>query len=356
MGTPRPAALALAFAASLALAAAAAARTKTPPCPGGRFGIEGADLLDGAVLPGSDSVFLGGSTLAVASGCNTGPATVKGSRRGTKLKATWESCRGATGKVKLKASIDPACQTMTGTLSAKKSKLKRRFSAALTPSDVRACGYVPGVSVPATMPPDVGNPPPPPPPITLPAPTPVSPATTSAQLEVFDGLWNAVSDHYVDPSFGGVDWTAVGAEYRALVEQGVADDDFRLVAQAMIDELGDHHSYFQTAEEAAAEDAALAQGQSFVGVGFLALPVPPAYEIATIIVNFPGGPAEEAGLEPHDALLAVDGGPVRDEHGISRTRGPAGTSFDLTYQRLGEAPQTISLTRRAVEGFFPVDR
>jgi carboxyl-terminal processing protease len=70
---------------------------------------------------------------------------------------------------------------------------------------------------------------------------------------------------------------------------------------------------------------------------------------------FPGSPAAQAGLRLHDMMLMVDGGPVRDEFGISRTRGPPGTSFELTFSRGGGAPQTLELTRQPVAGFLPVD-
>ncbi len=353
-----PRVLALACAAAFGLGPVALARTKPPVCPGGRFLVQGEDLLPGASLAGPDSLFVGATEVGVASGCADGPVKLKGTKRGTKVRATWESCSGATGKVKLKATIDPTCQTLSGKLTAKKSKLKRTFSATLAVGTVRACDYVPGVSQPAVMPPEVLNPPPPPPPppIVLPTPTPVPPETTAAQLDVFGGLWNAVSDHYVDPDFNGVDWNAIGDQYQALIEQGLTDADFYLAMGEMVRELGDGHSYFQSPQLAADEDARIAAGQSFVGIGILALPIPGAEEIGAIISIFPGSTAEAAGLRPHDALLEVDGLPYRDEFGIARSLGPAGTSFELTYQRPGETPQTITIMRQAVQGFLPIDR
>src|SRR5262245_49294523 len=115
--------------------------------------------------------------------------------------------------------------------------------AAVAQSGVRDCLYMPGVSVPAQMPPEVVNlsTPTPFPTPTLPAPTRVDASVTSRQLDVLSGLWNAVNDHYVYPDFRGHDWAAIGERYRALVEQGLTDDDFYAAMQAMIRELGDNH-------------------------------------------------------------------------------------------------------------------
>ena len=86
----------------------------------------------------------------------------------------------------------------------------------------------------------------------------------------------------------------------------------------------------------------------------LAIPLPDGTGGALMAI-FPGSPAEQAGLRLHDMMLMVDGGPVRDEFGISRTLGPAGTSFALTFRRGDGAPETIQLTRQPVAGFLPVD-
>jgi carboxyl-terminal processing protease len=221
---------------------------------------------------------------------------------------------------------------------------------------VRECLYVPGVSVPAQMPADVLNAPTPTssPTSTPPSPTTVDAGMTARQLETYNGLWNAVNDHYVYTDFRGHDWQAVGSRYEALIEQGLSDGDFYASMQAMVGELGDEHSYFQSPVEVEADEAAISRGQDFVGIGALFQPVGDGSR-AAIIVAFPGSPAAEAGLLTHDAMLSVDGGPIRDEFGISRTRGPEGTQVTLTIQRPGEAPRDVTLTRRRVTGSLPID-
>ncbi len=221
---------------------------------------------------------------------------------------------------------------------------------------VRDCLYVPGVSAPAQMPGDVVEitTPTPFPTATPPSPTSVDAATTARQLSIYQGLWNAVNDHYVYPDFRGRDWNAIGAQYEALVGQGLTDDNFYGVMQSMLNELGDNHSYFQSAAEVAEEEAVLARGNDFVGVGALFLPIADGSRAAIISV-FPDSPAAQAGLLTHDTILGVDGGPIRDEHGISRTRGPEGTRVTLTVQRPGEPAHDVTLTRQRVTGSLPID-
>ncbi len=220
---------------------------------------------------------------------------------------------------------------------------------------VQMCLYVPGVSVPVQMPPDAVNAPTPTllPTMTPPSTTKVDAGTTARQLRVYQGLWNAVNDHYVYPDFRGHDWNVIGARYEALIQRGLSDDSFYAAMQAMIGELGDGHSYFQSPVEVKEEEARLAQGVDFVGIGALFMPSQSG-DRASIIVVLPDSPAAEAGLLPHDTLLSVDGGPIRDEAGTSRTRGPEGTQVTLTIQRPGEPPRDVTLTRRRVTGALPI--
>jgi carboxyl-terminal processing protease len=221
---------------------------------------------------------------------------------------------------------------------------------------VRDCLYVPGVSVPAQMPADVLEIATPTPfaTATPPSPSAVDAATTERQMRIYRGLWNAVNDHYVYPDYRGHDWNVIGAQYESLVQQGMSADDFNGAMQAMLNELGDNHSYFQSAAEVAEEEAVLARGNDFVGVGALFLPIGDGSRAAIISV-FPGSPAAQAGLLTHDTILSVDGGPIRDDHGISRTRGPEGTQVTLTVQRPGAQPHDAILTRQRVTGSLPID-
>jgi carboxyl-terminal processing protease len=225
-----------------------------------------------------------------------------------------------------------------------------------TTDGVRACRYVPGISVPAQMPVEVraAATATPFPTLTPPAITPVDAETTTRQLQVFNGLWNAVNDHYVYSDFRGHDWSAVGSVYQQHIQNGLTDDAFYAVMQAVLTELGDGHSYYQSPAQVIEDEAAFAGQNNFVGVGGLFLPILSVNRAAVISV-FPDSPAAEAGLLPHDSILSVDGGPIRDEHGSSRTRGPEGSVVVLTVQRPGEDARDVTLTRRRVAGALPID-
>jgi carboxyl-terminal processing protease len=123
----------------------------------------------------------------------------------------------------------------------------------------------------------------------------------------------------------------------------------------MVARLGDDHSVFLNPKEAADEEAEFAGENNYVGVGVLSAAVPERSRV-TIVVVFPNSPAEEAGLKPHDSILAVDGLPILEGDIDRRTnmRGPEGTQVTLTVQSPGGEPRLVALTRRRVLGSEPV--
>lgn len=229
---------------------------------------------------------------------------------------------------------------------------------AFTDNGVRYCDYVPGVSVAASMPPELINPPTP-----QPFPTPTLPAietvdagATAQQLRIYRELWQTVDENYVYPDFQGRDWKAIGQRYEAVIKQGLTTESFYLAMDAMIAELGDEHSQFQSPETVKEEEASLAGQNDFVGVGILVSAVPDT-DRAVIVFPFPGSPAAEAGLRSHDAILAVDGDPVIED-GVLQTqkiRGPEGTEVTLTIQRPGEAPRDVTMIRQRITSGVPLE-
>ncbi len=196
---------------------------------------------------------------------------------------------------------------------------------------------------------------------TLPAPTAVvgptptlgaNPVlTTEQQSTVLNGLVNAVTDHYVYPDAAGEGWLAEVAAVRARVEAGLGTEAFYAEMQPIVSALGDEHSFYQAPVEVAEEDNS---GQySFVGIGALFQPIDDNARAAVLVV-FEGGPAWHAGIQPHDALLAVDGGPIREPSGRSRTLGPECSAVVLTIQTPGQEPRDMTLIRSGVSGNLPI--
>ncbi len=188
------------------------------------------------------------------------------------------------------------------------------------------------------------------------SPTVGAPVTaTPLQLRVFEDLWKTVHDDYMYPDFNGLDWDAIHGEYRQKVEAGLPDDQFYLAMEEMIFRLGDDHSAFLSPDEAKQENNEFSGENNFVGIGVLNAPVPERNRI-TIILVFPDSPAEKAGIQAHDSILAVGGQPIMDENGVRRNllRGPEGTKITVTVQTPGEQPRDLVITRRRISGATPV--
>lgn len=157
------------------------------------------------------------------------------------------------------------------------------------------------------------------------------------------------------PDFNGLDWQAVREEYSQRVEAGMTEEDFYDAMEEMISRLGDDHSTFLRPVEAIAKGAEFSGKNDFVGIGVLTAVVEKRQR-AVILVVFPGSPAEGAGLQPHDSLVAADGEPLVDENGLRRylLRGPEGTTIELTVQTPGGAERKVTIARRRVTGSVPV--
>jgi carboxyl-terminal processing protease len=138
------------------------------------------------------------------------------------------------------------------------------------------------------------------------------------------------------------------------IAEGLDDRGFEALLDWLMDQLGDDHSYVESPQDAAEADAADAGHSDFVGIGVWSFPIRDPLT-NTVIAVHPGSPADRAHLRPHDTLIAVDGKPFVDEYGDGRSRGPAGTSLTLTYERPGEGVRDATLVRERVTSAVPID-
>ncbi|MEO7118105.1 MAG: S41 family peptidase [Candidatus Limnocylindrales bacterium] len=182
----------------------------------------------------------------------------------------------------------------------------------------------------------------------------VDPAVTGKQLGIHQELWDVVNTNYVDRDFNGHDWVAVGERYRAIVEDGLTDEDFYLAMELMIGELGDDHSRYDSPEQVRLDEEELAGQGDYVGIGTVVQYVS-ADVGAAILQVLPGGPAEAAGVRPHDVIAAIDGKPIIAAEMATATRGPEGTDVTITLERRGEGARDLVLTRARVGSSPPVD-
>ena len=121
------------------------------------------------------------------------------------------------------------------------------------------------------------------------------------------------------------------------------------LAAAAVSATGDRWSYYISAGELAAYQEQNAN--AYVGIGVtirLENEDDAGFTVASVT---PGGPAEAAGLQIGDMLLAIDGANMKElgmEEARNRVRGEEGTSLTLTVQRGGETFD-VTVTRATIE-------
>lgn len=146
-------------------------------------------------------------------------------------------------------------------------------------------------------------------------------------------------------------WSAFAAAYARLERLSAARVAPSALAYAALDAMAtarrECHTYFMPPDRYAQFRAALSGQAQFVGIG-VSLSGPP-FIIGYV---FPDSPAERAGLQPGDEIVAVDGVPAAEETMASlraRIVGPEGTTVRLTIRRPGvDDPFEVDLVRAVV--------
>jgi carboxyl-terminal processing protease len=118
--------------------------------------------------------------------------------------------------------------------------------------------------------------------------------------------------------------------------------------QGMLDSLNDRwHTSFLTPEEV--EKSRERYNSKQVGPG---IRLEDKDDEVVVLSTLDGSPAQEAGIEPGDVLVAVDGESVRGENIVEITdklRGPEGSRVELTVLRYGQEEREFSIERAELE-------
>jgi carboxyl-terminal processing protease len=117
--------------------------------------------------------------------------------------------------------------------------------------------------------------------------------------------------------------------------------------EGMLDTLGDEgHTRFLTPEERERNRKSLSG--TYVGIG---VTLETEDEEVVVVSSVEGSPADEAGMESGDVVVAVDGESVREEdlsEVVEKIRGPEGTEVELTVLR-GDEERVFDLERAEIE-------
>lgn len=119
----------------------------------------------------------------------------------------------------------------------------------------------------------------------------------------FDEVWTTINDTFYDPTFGGLNWTAVRDELRPRVTAAASPDEARSVIREMLGRL--KRSHFVLMSSASVDDGPAPAGEATLGVELRVLD-----KDVVITRVAKGSTAEKAGLMPGQVLLAIDERPA----------------------------------------------
>ncbi|HKI55467.1 MAG TPA: S41 family peptidase [Anaerolineales bacterium] len=143
-------------------------------------------------------------------------------------------------------------------------------------------------------------------------------------------------------------WDAWNLVHERFVDQPV--DDVALMQGAirgMLESLGEAHTFYMDPKVFENESSSLSG--EYQGIG---AQVDTSGAYLTIISPFEGSPAQAAGLQPGDMIIAIDGEDMSNyspEEARQRVLGPEGTKVVLTVAREGESePKDYSIIRAVI--------
>ncbi|MER2137528.1 MAG: PDZ domain-containing protein, partial [Arthrobacter sp.] len=153
--------------------------------------------------------------------------------------------------------------------------------------------------------------------------------------QAFDEAWRLQRDFFWTPDMGGLDWDAVHARYRPLVENLGSHDDLVDLLWELHGELGTSHAYVTAAGGGEAGGGA----QGFLGADLR--PGPDGWEVVRILDPESSDPkaisplsSPGADVRPGDIIAAVDGLPVPADKGPAALLvGAGGRTVELTVIR-----------------------
>ncbi len=129
-----------------------------------------------------------------------------------------------------------------------------------------------------------------------------------------------------------------------FVDEKSAGELYRLAIDGMLEELGDPHSVFMTADDY--ERLRIQTQGEYGGIG---IQIAKRNGWVTVLSPLPGTPGERAGLRAGDAIVEVEGESTRDwteDEAVAHLRGPRGSQVSIKVMRAGvDEPIPFNITR-----------
>lgn len=181
-----------------------------------------------------------------------------------------------------------------------------------------------------------------------------------AAAATFDEVWRIVRDRFYDPSLRGLDWEAVGRQYRAEALAAPDREARAAVINRMLGALHASHTELFTPDQTAfyeladifahsLQDQGLARlfpsGRvEYPGIGILTRSDDAGRNF--VIGVIPGAPAARSGLLAGDEIVAADGAPFRE---VGSFRDKIGRPVELTIRRKSDQPTVaVSVVPEAI--------
>jgi carboxyl-terminal processing protease len=123
--------------------------------------------------------------------------------------------------------------------------------------------------------------------------------TREGRLNVFDDVWQTISERYYDPSFHGIDWQQEREEFRPLAASARSSAEFYTILRRMVGSLRDAHTRVYAPDEKFDW-----QHPRVISVGLSVREVAGAPVVVSVEE---GSEAARAGLRAGDIITSVDG-------------------------------------------------
>jgi len=179
--------------------------------------------------------------------------------------------------------------------------------------------------------------------------------TRALQIDSFETVWTTIRDKHWDTHPGGLDWGAIHAEYRPMIEAAKSEDEARTVIRAMLSRLGQtHFAIFPAgvAEEISNQegdgnpgfDVRVLGGQVIVTEVYQGESVHTGWELLRAgtwdLPNLVGKLRADPAIHDYALVRAVQ----------SRITGPVGATRHFVFRSAGDAKAELDLTLRTPRG------